>query len=74
MYGRPVETVAAEEGAAYGAALLAGVGGGVWSSVDQACEAVVKVASLTPPNAPDVDTMNERYQAYRRIYPALKRI
>ena len=37
----PVETVTAEEGAAYGAALLAGVGAGVWPTVDEACDAVV---------------------------------
>jgi xylulokinase len=73
-YGRAVETVAAEEGAAYGAALLAGVGAGIWPSVDQACEAVVKVASVTPPNAADVRVMSERYEAYRRLYPALKTI
>jgi xylulokinase len=73
-YGHAVETVAAEEGAAYGAALLAGVGAGVWPSVDQACEAVVTTATVTPPNAPDVRTMNERYEVYRRIYPALKQV
>src|SRR5207253_5551636 len=45
VYGREVETVKAEEGAAYGAALLAGVGAGAWASVDDACEKVVQVAS-----------------------------
>src|SRR5437763_75826 len=35
VYGHSVELVAAEEGAAYGAALLAGVGGGAWASVDE---------------------------------------
>ena len=44
VYGYPVEIVEAEEGAAYGAALLAGVGGGVWRTVDDACDAVVRVA------------------------------
>lgn len=72
VYGRPVETVAAEEGAAYGAALLAGVGARVWSTVDQACDAVVKVASVTPPNAADARVVNSRYEVFRRIYPALK--
>ena len=45
IYGYPVEIVEAEEGAAYGAALLAGVGGGVWRTVDDACDAVVRVAT-----------------------------
>jgi xylulokinase len=71
VYGHPVETVAAEEGAAYGAALLAGVGGGVWSSVDEACEAVVRVAGVTEVNRADAAVMTERYQSFRRVYPAL---
>src|SRR5690349_20042488 len=45
VYGQPVEVLAAEEGGAYGAALLAGVGSGEWSSVDEACEAAVKVSA-----------------------------
>ncbi len=43
IYGQPVETVEAEEGAAYGAAILAGVGAKTWSSVDEACQSVVRV-------------------------------
>ena len=49
VYGQTVETVQAEEGAAYGAALLAGVGAGVWPSVDAACDKVVHVAKRTAP-------------------------
>ena len=74
VYGLPVETVAAEEGAAYGAALLAGVGAGVWASVDQACDAVVKTASVTKPNAADAAFLARRYEVFRKIYPALKMI
>src|SRR5919199_551683 len=51
VYGHAVEIVAAEEGAAYGAALLAGVGGGVWSSVDEACARAVRVAARVEPDA-----------------------
>ena len=40
VYGHAVEVVEAEEGAAYGAALLAGVGAGTWSSVDEACQQI----------------------------------
>ena len=50
-YGYPVEIVAAEEGAAYGAALLAGVGAGVWRTVDEACDAVVRVVTRIEPNS-----------------------
>jgi xylulokinase len=74
VYGHAVEMVAAEEGAAYGAALLAGVGAGVWSTVDEACDAVVRVADVTRPSGADIKTMSARYDVYRRIYPALKMI
>ena len=71
VYGYPVETVEAEEGAAYGAALLAGVGGGVWKTVDDACDQVVRVAGRVPPNDDDVTVMAECYTRFRALYPAL---
>ena len=74
VYGQRVETVEAEEGAAYGAALLAGVGAKAWPSVDSACKAVVRVAGSVSPNSEDTVTMQKSYAAYRRIYPATKSI
>ena len=72
VYGQSVETVQAEEGAAYGAALLAGVGVGVWPSVDAACDAVVRVAKRTAPDPVATQLMQQTYSRYRRIYPALR--
>src|SRR5260221_5247144 len=74
VYGQQVETVEAEEGAAYGAAILAGVGAKVWPSVDAACAAVVRMAGNTTPNSADSLVMDKAYAAYRRIYPAMKSI
>lgn len=74
VYGRPVETVEAEEGAAYGAAILAGVGAKAWPSVDAACEAVVRVAKSTSPDSKNSLAMEKSYTFYRRIYPAMKSI
>jgi xylulokinase len=74
VYGHAVETVPAEEGAAYGAALLAGVGVKVWPSVDDACGSVVRVAQNTRPNAIDSQTLDKAYAAFRRVYPATKAI
>jgi xylulokinase len=74
VYGRTVEILAAEEGAAYGAALLAGVGAGVWRSVDEACSQAVSVAEKVDPNPHGVSVMNERYEAFRALYPAIKRV
>jgi xylulokinase len=73
-YNHAVESLAAEEGAAYGAAILAGVGAGLWSSVDAACDAVVKGATITEPKADVAAVMDARYAQYRRIYPALRDI
>ncbi len=72
VYGMPVEILEAEEGAAYGAALLAGVGAGVWPSVERACETAVKVAQVVEPDPARVEIMNRRYEQYRALYPALK--
>ena len=70
VYGYPAEIVEAEEGAAYGAALLAGVGGGVWPTVESACDAVVRVKSRFGPNAVDRDTLAASYEHFRALYPA----
>jgi xylulokinase len=74
VYGREVEIVETEEGAAYGAALLAGVGGNVWSTVEEACERSVCVASRVRPDSPAAAVMQRQYEAYRALYPALKPI
>jgi len=70
VYGQPVELLAAEEGGAFGAALLAGVGVGAWASVGQACAATVRVAETIGPR--DAVAMEEAYARFRRMYPALR--
>jgi xylulokinase len=74
VYGKDIEIVEAEEGAAYGAAMLAGVGARVWPSVDAACSAVVRVAARVRPDPSSAPTMAAGYAAYRRIYPAITAI
>jgi len=75
VYGQSVEIVEADEGAAYGAALLAGVGAGRWPSVDAACENVVRVAARVDPSGADtVELMDRRYEAFRTLYPALRSV
>jgi xylulokinase len=73
-YAHEVEIVAAEEGAAYGAAILAGVGATAWASVEQACDAIVSVAKKIAPNKKDSATMQNAYKTYRKIYPALHQL
>jgi xylulokinase len=74
IYAHEVEIVEAEEGAAYGAAILAGVGAGCWKSVDEACDALVRVATHVQPNAQNSALLQKSYVTYRRIYPALREI
>jgi xylulokinase len=74
VYGNAVEIVEAEEGAAYGAAILAGVGARIWKTVDEACAAVVRVAARVKPADDAVATLNGHYQAYRKVYPAMRGI
>jgi xylulokinase len=74
VYGRSVEIVEAEEGSAYGAAILAGVGAQAWPTVDDACNAVVRVARRVDRNSIDSVVLDKAYSVYRRIYPAMKSI
>jgi xylulokinase len=72
VYGQPVELLAAEEGGAFGAALLAGVGVGAWPDVEMACAATVHVAETISPKS--AAAMGEAYGRFRRMYPALREI
>lgn len=74
IYRHPVDIVQAEEGAAYGAALLAGVGGGLWKSVDDACADVVRIVDRIEPNPAAVKVLDPLYRSYRELYPALRKV
>lgn len=73
-YAMPVSLLAAEEGCAYGGAVLAGVGAGLWPSVDEACAEIVRIASVVNPIKQSSDKLQQQYKIYRAIYPALKQI
>jgi len=72
IYGFPVCTINATEGPAFGAALLAGVGTGVFSSVEEACRATIRVTSRTEPTEANVNLYNRYYPQYRQLYQSLK--
>ncbi len=72
VFGNRVETIEADEGAAYGAAILAGVGVGAWKSVDEACETAIRVSAELKPQAEASRRMDENYAVYTRLYGALK--
>ena len=72
VYGHPVDLLEAEEGGAFGAALLAGTGIGAWPSVEAACEATIRIAQTIQPKS--AEAMQAAYAEYVKIYPALKSI
>ncbi|MHB1338908.1 MAG: FGGY-family carbohydrate kinase, partial [Bellilinea sp.] len=65
-------TVNTAEGAAFGAALLAGVGARVWPDVRSACRETIKITGQTLPDAKDAKRYQQTYSLYRELYPALK--
>jgi xylulokinase len=71
VLGIPLERVEVEEGAAYGAALLGGVAGGVFRDVHEAVEACVRVRDTIEPDPAWREAYEEGYQRFRGLYPAL---
>ena len=72
VLGLPMVTVNTTEGAAYGAALLGGVGVGAWPSVEAACDATIAVTGRDEPDAAWTSAYGELYPRYRELYPALR--
>ncbi|MDI7275831.1 MAG: xylulokinase [Anaerolineae bacterium] len=72
IFGTELVTINITEGAAYGAALLAGVGAGVYSDVLEATERTIRVVDRTEPVAGDVAVYDGYYQDYRALYGQLK--
>ena len=72
MTGHPHVTINVDEGPAYGVALLAGVGAGVWRSVPEACRATISVVNETRPDPANQSVYEDFYGVYRSLYPALK--
>jgi len=74
VLGVQLVTTTAEEGPAFGAALLAGVASGVYASVSQACEITVRVVDSTEPRPELESVYTSAYEKYRALYLALKPI
>jgi xylulokinase len=70
----PLELTAVEEGAAYGAALLGGVAGGVFASVAEAVDACVRVRATIEPEPAWTDFYRGAYNRFRALYPALRSV
>lgn len=67
-----VDIIESEEGPGYGAAILAAVGCGAFPSVEEAAKKLVKVTATEEPDPELTAKYEERYEKFRKFYPALK--
>ncbi len=72
IYQTPIVLTNATEGPAYGVALLAGVGTGVWNSVEEACKSTIHQTLKVTPKKKAVDLYDRHYKTYGRLYFDLK--
>jgi xylulokinase len=70
VLGAEIAVVGTEEGAAYGAALLAGVGTGWYSSVEEAVDSIIEVEPVARPSS-DRPVYDEAHSRFAGLYPAL---
>ena len=73
VFRTPLVAMEIDEGAAFGAALLGGVAGGVWPDVPAACAAAVRTKEPVKPNRQASAIYNKYYPTYRGLYRSLKR-
>ena len=74
VVGRPVEVPAVEEATPLGAAILAGIGVGIYANEQEAFERVYRAGQTFEPNTALSKEYAERFQLYKQIYPALKQL
>jgi xylulokinase len=70
IYGTPIRRTVADEGPAYGAALLAGVASGTYVDVEEATSVVSLREEVTEPDPERTKIYEEHYEVYRSLYPA----
>ena len=72
VFGLPLSTISVDQGPALGAALLAGVGVGIYGSVEEACSTVIKVQGTTSVLEENTVLYESLYHLYRQGYPTLQ--
>ncbi len=72
VLGITVEVIESEEGPGYGGAILAAVGCGEYTSVEEAADKLVKVVGCVEPDAELTKKYEEKYQKFKKIYPTVK--
>jgi len=74
IFNTKIVTLNVEEGPSYGAAILAGVGAGIYKNVEEATGSIIKEVSETSPNPDDVSKHAKYYEVYKSLYSSLKAI
>jgi xylulokinase len=72
VFGKSACTINAEQGPAYGVALLAAVGGGEYKNISEACKATIKVVQKTPVKAKSKSAYNDLFPVFQNLYQSLK--
>jgi xylulokinase len=72
VLGVPLQRPTVEEGAAFGAALLAGVAAGHFTTVAEAVDATVRIRDVVEPDPRWQALYEESYARFRALYPALR--
>jgi xylulokinase len=72
IYQCPLTVTNSEEGGAFGAAILAGVGGGVWPGVEAACRKTIRNVQITRPNAKRAAVYARHAAVFDKLYHDLK--
>lgn len=73
VYGQQVVTINAEEGPAFGVALLAAAGTGAYKDVVEACAATIRVTTQTDADAGRKARYDRAYPIYRQLYRSLQK-
>ncbi|SFL64449.1 xylulokinase [Halanaerobium salsuginis] len=72
IFGYPISLLNIEQGPAFGAAIIAGVGAGIFVDFASIVEKLVKVVNIIEPIPENVVYYNEKYSIYRKLYQDLK--
>jgi len=74
VMGVELTTIRSDEGAAFGAALLAGVGAGVWQDTDQACRGVIQSEKAAAPLEENQAFYDRQFVLYKEVSERMKEI
>jgi xylulokinase len=72
IYDKEIVTLRESEGSAYGAAMLAGVGAKIYSTVEESAQQAIQVRERMAPKQSHAEIYDRQYEVYRSLYPAVR--